>query len=148
MTASVRRLRRVRTRAIPSYLVVAQSADLADLRLTLEMLPICAHGRVVVVAEPGEQIAPLSLPARMSVTVRARREGQDAAAAALQSVHAWASEMLCDDERDDPSDPRVIAWVAGSDASFIDELGHVLCEGHGLPGTALRTGAGFGSHSG
>ncbi|MBC9937138.1 MULTISPECIES: hypothetical protein [unclassified Leucobacter] len=145
MTASVRRLRRVRTRAIPSYLVVAQSADLDDLRLTLAMLPICAHGRVIVVAEPGEQIAPLALPSRMSVTVRVRRAEQGAAAAALQTVHAWASEMLCDSERDDPSEPRVVAWVAGSDAAFIDELGHLLCEGHGLPGTALRTGAGFGA---
>lgn len=152
MTASIRRLRRVRTRAIPSYLVVAQSSDLDDLRLTLEMLPICAHGRVIVVAEPGESVPMLGLPARMSVTVRVRGEGQDAVSVARQSVQAWASEMLCEvGERDsghstdEQAAPSVIAWVAGADASFTDELRRVLCDAHGLPGAALRTGSGLGA---
>lgn len=145
MTASLRRLRRVRTRAIPSYLVVARSTDLDDLRLTLDLLPICAHGRVIVVAEPGEIVAPLNLPSRMSVTVRTLRAGQDAVSAAQQSVHAWASEMLCGDTDADAPEQSVIAWVAGSDAGFTQALSDVLCVDHALPAAALRTGSGFGS---
>lgn len=149
MTASLRRLRRVRTRAIPSYLVVAQSSELDDLKLTLDLLPICAHGRVIVVAEPGETVPLLRLPARMNVTVRTRRDGEAAAEAAAPTVNAWASEMLCADDEAGADGGRaagVVAWVAGADESFTDELGHLLCDGHGLPVDALRTGAGFVAH--
>jgi hypothetical protein len=148
MTASVRRLRRVRTKAIPSYLVVAKSADLDDVQVTLAVLPICAHGRVIVVAEPGERVPVLQLPARMSVTVRFRNDEEDAALVARQSVQAWASEMLCGIERnvDEPQSPSVIAWVAGSDSAFVNDLSQVLCDSYGLPSSSLRTGAALGAH--
>lgn len=149
MTTAVRRLRRVRTQAIPSYLVVAQSADLDDLRLTLSTLPMCAHGRVVVVAEAGEDVPVLQLPARMSVTVRTRKPGEAACDAAVPTVRAWASEMLCagsdkaSAEISAETSVGVLAWVAGSDESFVDKLSELLCAGHGLPSVALRTGSGM-----
>lgn len=141
MTISSRRLRRAAVRAIPSYLVVATSADLADVRLTLQTLPICAHGRVLIVAAPDDEVPSLELPPRIGATVLRAPQGVAAHEAARRAVEAWASEMLCD-AADAATPPQV--WLAG-DAEQWAPLSQSLVQHHGLPAASLRLGSGFGA---
>lgn len=141
MTISSRRLRRAVTRAIPSYLVVATSRDLDDVRLTLQMLPICAHGRVLVLAGPDEQVPALELPPRLGATVLRAPEGVAPHETARAAVEAWASEMLCDSES---ASPPPQAWFAG-EAEQWTPLSDRLTRLHGLPPGSLRLGSGLGA---
>lgn len=141
MTISSRRLRRAVTRAIPAYLVVATSRDLDDVRLTLQMLPICAHGRVFILAAPGDEVPTLELPPRLGATVLRTPLGAHPHEAAQAAVEAWASEMLCESDSSVPT-PQV--WFAG-DAEQWGPLTDRLTRVHGLPASALRCGSGLGA---
>lgn len=135
MTASPRRLRRAQLRALPSYLVVAEAERLDELRLGLALLPICARGRVIVEAARGAEVAEIELPARMTLTVVRRGEDAGPGSAAVLAARAWASEMLCGED-------RVSVWLAGGGA--IDaELGACLVRDYGLPASALLAGDAF-----
>lgn len=153
MTISLRRIRRARTRAIPCYLVVAMSRDLSDVQLTLQMLPICAHGRVIAIAEGDEQVAALDLPPRLGVTVLRVPRGASPARAASAAVEAWASEMLCDTDADfttgdtdgaDTAGQTMQVWFAGDPTEWRG-LGDRLLAHHGLPAESLRLGSGLGA---
>lgn len=124
MTVSLRRQRRARTRAIPSYLIVAQADRLDEVRLATSILPICAHGRVIVEAPADAELPIVELPARLGLT-----RHRDASGA----VRAWASEMLCDE------DAARSVWVLGDDA-FRAEVTRTLSDDYGLDADSFVRG--------
>jgi NADPH-dependent ferric siderophore reductase len=94
-----------------TYVIVADETSLTEVEIALIGLPYCATGRVFIEVADAAQIVPLDAPARMVVTwlPRARRSGAPGTAAAcapgeaaLRAVRAWASEMLCPVDGDDP----------------------------------------------
>ena len=134
MTVSLRRQRRARTRATPSYLIVAQADRLDELRLATSILPLCAHGRVIVEAPAEAELPLVELPARLGLTRHRAAEG---------AVRAWASEMLCEDDARGPAEgsvntgsvntarPGRSVWILG-DAEFRVAITRVLAEDYGL----------------
>lgn len=108
MTIQTRRFRRARTRNLPTYLFVAHADDLNDVQLTCQTLPICAHGRLFIVAPDG--LPNVSVPPRLSVTVLPTLE------AAERAVSAWMSEMMT----------GVYAWFTDS----VHEISHDIIARH------------------
>lgn len=121
MTVQTRRFRRERTRNLPTYLFVAHADDLDDILLTCQTLPICAHGRLFLVAPDG--VPDLTLPPRLSVTVL------PSFAAVERAVEAWLSEMMT----------GVYAWFT----ERAQEIGGHIVRAHDIG--HVRFGAGLGT---
>lgn len=87
------------------HLVTADETSMADLELLLATLPLCSTGRIFVEVPDDSHIAPIRVPARMTLTWLARSERTGAPGsgrgcapgeALSRAVTAWTDEMLCD----------------------------------------------------
>lgn len=133
-----------RTRA--QFLVAADESSLTELEVTLAALPLCAAGRVFVEVPDASWIAPLPVPARMTVTWldRSRRSGAPgtggrctAGTALSRAVTAWADEMMCN-----PDDATSVILLGGylGTADIVDHLVDRL----GVAPAAISAPARFG----
>ena len=96
--------RRATRRATKSqHLIVADEWSLAELQMTLAVLPLCATGRVFVEVPDVDTIAVIAVPPRMTLSwlPRAARSGAPGTgrrcapgAAAARAAIAWADETL------------------------------------------------------
>ncbi|MGO1434808.1 MAG: hypothetical protein ACTJFR_04275 [Canibacter sp.] len=120
MTVQTRRFRRARTRNLPTYLFVAHVDDLDDVQLTCQTLPICAHGRLFIVAPDG--MPNVAVPPRLSVTVLPSYDSAE------RAVDAWMTEMMT----------GVFAWFTDN----THEVGERIARRHEL--VNVRYGAGLG----
>ena len=98
MSTKTRKQRRATKRGVPCYLFVVPAAKLSQLQLTLETMPLCAHGRVFVFADSPAAVPVVGAPARFCVTVHSSER-------VAEAVNAWAAEMLCG------SPSRIIACI-------------------------------------
>lgn len=93
-------------------LVIGTAADLAGIHLALGMLSADTYGQVLVEVAPGDVLADLPTPARVTVLPIARGEQALGRAAA-----AWVAEWL-------PEEPdasrHVTIWVGASARSEVD----------------------------
>ncbi|GAA2004644.1 SIP domain-containing protein [Microbacterium ulmi] len=131
------------------HLITADEASLAELEALLATLPICSTGRVFIEVPDGSWEAPLSVPARMTVTWldRSRRTGDPGTGrscvsgqALVRAVTAWADEMLCDaDERGDATRVHLLGGYLGT-ADIVDHLTSHL----GIPAAGIHTPERFG----
>ena len=124
MTVQTRRSRRARARAIPAYLFMAHIDDLNDVQLSCQSLPICAHGRLFIIAPEGAPT--ITVPPRFSVTVLPSYE------AAARAADAWMTEMMT----------GVYAWFTES----AREVGEEIVRRYEIPG--VRFGSGLGAAPG
>ncbi|WP_221585769.1 SIP domain-containing protein [Microbacterium sp. G2-8] len=115
---------RSRRHARAQHLITADEHSLADLEMLLATLPMCASGRVFIEVPDASQIAPISAPARMSVTWldRAARRGAPGTGqlcrvgtAMTRAAIAYADEMLCDDDSHETNITLLGGYVATAD---------------------------------
>lgn len=130
-------------------LITADETSLAELEVLLTTLPICSTGRIFVEIPDASWQAPISAPARMTVTWldRSRRTGDPgtgracaAGQALARAVTAWADEMLCDtEERDDATRVHLLGGFLGT-ADIVEHLTSHL----GMPGDAIHAPEKYG----
>lgn len=93
---------RARRHSRAQYLVTADESALPELEMLLATLPLCATGRVFIEVPDSSWIAPVSAPARMTVTWldRSTRRGIGGpcrtGAALTRAAIAYADEVICE----------------------------------------------------
>lgn len=127
--------RRATRRATKSqHLIVADEGSLAELQMTLAVLPLCATGRVFVEVPDVDTIAVIAVPPRMTLSwlPRAARSGAPGTgrrcapgAAAARAAIAWADEMLCDGAQEHTSVTLLGGFLGTADIAehLIERLG-------------------------
>jgi NADPH-dependent ferric siderophore reductase len=146
LPASPAATRRSTQRARVQFLVTADESSLTELEATLAGLPLCATGRVFVEVPDASWVAPIQVPARMTLTWldRSRRSGGPGTgascrpgAALSRAVTAWADEMMC--AEDDATQVVLLGGFLGT-ADIVDHL----TERIGTPRETIRTPERFG----
>lgn len=130
------------------HLITADEHALADLELLLATLPICSTGRVFIEVPDALFAAPISVPARMTLTWldRSSRSGAPGTGrtcapgqALARAVTAWADEMLCDGTAENATRVHLLGGYLGT-ADIVDHLTEAL----GIPADAIHTPAPYG----
>ncbi|MDL9980428.1 SIP domain-containing protein [Microbacterium sp. ASV49] len=144
-----RAARRSARRAGAAYLVAADETSLVELELLLATLPLCATGRVFVEVPDASWIAPVTAPARMTVTFldRSTRTGEPGTGrrcasgrALARAVTAWADEMLCSAEAEaEVAHVHLLGGYLGT-ADIVEHL----TERRGVPAAAIDAPERFG----
>lgn len=128
------------------HLVTADETSLHDLQALLATLPICSTGRVFVEVPDASWIAPIDVPARMTLTWldRSRRSGAPGTGRACapgealaRAVSGWAGEMFCDSA--DGTRVFLLGGYVGT-ADIVEELTGRF----GVPADAIHTPERFG----
>ncbi|WP_248150299.1 SIP domain-containing protein [Microbacterium aoyamense] len=128
------------------HLITADESSLADLEALLATLPICSTGRVFIEIPDASWQAPITAPARMTLTwldrsVRSGEAGSGRACAPGQAlaraVTAWADEMLC--AEDDATRIHLLGGFLGT-ADIVDHL----TARNGIPADAIHTPEQYG----
>ena len=128
------------------HLVTADETSLVELETLLATLPICSTGRVFIEIPDASWQAPITAPARMTLTWldRSRRSGDPGTGRACapgqaltRAVTAWADEMLCAD--DDATRIELLGGYLGT-ADIVDHLTGSL----GIASDAIRTPERYG----
>lgn len=128
------------------HLITADEASLAEVDALLAALPTCSTGRVFVEIPDASFRAPLSAPARMTVTWldRGRRSGAPGTGRACapgealaRAAAAWADEMMC------AEDDRTRVFLLGGYLGTADIVDH-LTERLDVERDAIHTPERFG----
>lgn len=148
-TVSAPMSRRASRRVRAHYVVAADESSLPELEASLATLPLCATGRVFVEVPDASWIAPIEVPARMTLTWldRSRRSGQPGTGrgcsrgqALARAVTAWADEMLCEQTVTGDTGRAVLLGDYLGTADIVDHLTQVC----GMPRERIVTPAVYG----
>lgn len=123
------------------HLVTADETSLVDLEMLLATLPLCASGRVFIEVPDTTWVSAVTAPPRMVVTWldRSSRTGAPgtgrgchAGEAVARAATAWANEMVCDRDENQPE-----VHLLGGFLGTADILEH-LTDRLGLDRGAIR----------